>query len=402
MKPLDIAIAGCGPGGLGAALFLHRGGHRVTLYERFDTPQPVGSGLMIQPTGLAVLDDLGLGDALRGLAAPIRGLHGLSMPSERLALSMAYDNLGKQDVCGYGVHRALLFDLLFASVGQAGLPIETGRAITGSEILSGGRRRLAFGDGSHSPAFDLIVDAMGSRSPLSRQSRDLAFGALWTTLDRVEGPAFMPEWLDQRYSRAEQMAGILPLGRSSPGQSSPSGRDSVAYFWSLRGADLARWRSEGLEAWREQALTLWPQSEPLLAQLTDPAQFIFASYQHRTLPTPLDTAVVHIGDAWHATSPQLGQGANMALLDAAALGWAVDGAASVADALTAYHRNRRRHVWLYQLLSRALTPVFQSEGFLLPFMRDLMMRPLDRVALVRKLAAQLVAGQVALRPLTPD
>jgi len=65
MTSVAVAIAGGGPGGLVAALFLHRAGHVVTLYERFDRPQPVGSGLMIQPTGLAVLDQL-------GLAAPLR------------------------------------------------------------------------------------------------------------------------------------------------------------------------------------------------------------------------------------------------------------------------------------------------------------------------------------------
>ena len=390
VTPLDVAIAGCGPGGLAAALFLHRAGHTVTVYERFERPQPVGSGLMIQPTGLAVLDALGLGDALRQLAAPIRGLNGLSVPSGRRALAMTYAAI-HPEMTGYGVHRSLLFGLLFEAACEAGIAIETGRAVSGSALAAGDRRRLVFHDGGTSPPVDLVIDAMGSRSPLSTRSRDLAFGALWTTLDRVEGVGALPDWLDQRYRRAEQMAGIMPLGRSSPG-----GRDSVAYFWSLRQADLARWTSDGLEAWRRDALALWPESEALLAQVHDPGQFVFATYQHRTLASPIAPALAHLGDAWHATSPQLGQGANMALLDAWAIGRALAVAPTVGDALAAYQRHRRGYVRLYQLMSRLFTPVFQSESRVLPSLRDLLMAPQDRIPLVRTLAARIVAGQLWL------
>ena len=346
MRPAEVAIAGCGPGGLATALFLHRARHHVTLYERFDRPQPVGSGLMVQPTGLAVLGALGLAEALRKLAAPIRRLHGVSVPSERLALAMTYAAIAPE-MTGYGVHRSLLFGLLFDAVGAAGIDVESGRAVSGSEPASGQRRRLVFQDARMSPPFDLVVDALGSRSPLSSRSRDLAFGALWTTLDRVDRPDARPDWLDQRYRRAEQMAGIMPLGRSSP-----NGRDSVAYFWSLRLADRARWQAEGLEAWRRDALALWPQSEPLLAQVHDPGQFLFASYQHRTLMRPVAAALAHVGDAWHATSPQLGQG--------------------------------------------VFTPVFQSQSRTLPLLRDLLMEPLDQIPSVQRLAARIVAGQVGL------
>ena len=54
---LDVAIVGAGPAGLAAALFLSgmppRNGVRAA------EARPVGSGLILQPTGLAVLDRLG-------------------------------------------------------------------------------------------------------------------------------------------------------------------------------------------------------------------------------------------------------------------------------------------------------------------------------------------------------
>ena len=86
----------------------------------------------------------------------------------------------------------------------------------------------------------------------------------------------------------------------------------------------------------------------------------------------------------------------MALLDASALGHAMAEAHSVGDALAAYQRRRRAHVRLYQVMSRLFTPVFQSESRVLPLLRDLLMEPRDRIPLVRRLAARIVAGQVWL------
>jgi 2-polyprenyl-6-methoxyphenol hydroxylase-like FAD-dependent oxidoreductase len=389
MATFDSAVAGCGPGGLAAALSLARAGHRVTLVERFAAPRPVGSGLMIQPTGLRVLDALELGVALRTLAAPIRGLHGLSMPSRRLALTMSYAAID-DDTMAYGVHRARLFQLLFDAVQREDIAIETGRTVVDS-ASDGRRRRLRFDDGRESAPFDLVVDAMGARSTLARRARDLAYGALWVTLPSVPAAGIVSDRLDQRYHRASQMAGVMPIGRLTP-----EAADSVAYFWSLRLEALDRWRREGLEAWRAQALALWPESAPLVDGVRAVDQFVFASYQHRTLPSPVDTALAHIGDAWHATSPQLGQGANMALLDAAALAAALRDAGDVPRALVAYERRRRRHVWIYQAMSRLFTPAFQSDGAVLPWLRDRVVLPLDRVPLARRLTARIVAGYLGL------
>jgi 2-polyprenyl-6-methoxyphenol hydroxylase-like FAD-dependent oxidoreductase len=388
----DIAIAGCGPGGLAAALFLHRAGHRVTLYERFAATQPVGSGLMIQPTGLAVLAALGLADALTSQAAPIHGLHGISVTSGRLALAMDFATLGP-DQRAYGTHRALLFSILYDAVQREGIAIETGRTVTGTASSAGGGRALIFEDGRDSPRFDLVVDAMGARSSLSRQSADLPFGALWATLDWVDDPAILPDRLDQRYRRGREMAGIMPLGHSPA-----SPKPAVAYFWSLKGKSLSAWQSSGLDAWRTEALDLWPESEPVVLQITMPEQFVFARYMHRTLRSPVDKGIVHkgivhIGDAWHATSPQLGQGANMALLDAATLGWAMATASDIGNALTRYSKARSRHVRVYQRLSQVFTPAYQSDGMVFPWLRDQAISHLAHIWPVNRIIARIVSGQ---------
>jgi salicylate hydroxylase len=228
---------------------------------------------------------------------------------------------------------------------------------------------LHFAGGDAAGPFDLVVDALGTLSPLAAASpRPLSFGALWATLDW--SGTFNARALEQRYHCASRMVGVLPIGRmpNQPGA-------KAAFFWSLRGRDHPAWIAAGLEPWKAEVRALWPETAPLLDQIVDPDQLAFARYCHRTLASPIGPGILHLGDAWHATSPQLGQGANMALLDAAALDSSLSEAGSLAEALTAYVDRRRRHVQLYQLLSWAFTPFYQSDGNILPWLRDHLVAP---------------------------
>lgn len=380
MKPLDIAIAGCGPAGLAAALLLHRDGHRVTLFERFETPQPVGSGLMMQPTGMAVLHKLGLDGAIHGCGARIDRLRGEA--NGRVVLDVHYSAL-RGERHGIGVHRAALFAVLHEAVAAGGIPIETGRTVTGAQA-----GRLRFEGGANAGPFDLIVDALGARSALSAgTARALAYGALWASLDWR--PGFDAAALQQRYRRASMMAGVMPIGRA-PGGTAPQ----AAFFWSLRADRLATWRETGLGSWKAEVERLWPATRPLLDQIADPAQLTFARYAHRTLSAPAEAGLIHIGDAWHSTSPQLGQGANMALLDAWALAQALRQGGDLGDALARAVAMRRRHVRLYQAMSLAFTPIYQSDGRLLPFVRDRLVGPLSKLWPATALQAAMVSGLV--------
>lgn len=390
MAPLDIAVAGCGPAGLAAALLLHRDGHRVALYERFAAPRPIGSGLMLQPTGLAVLDRLGLAGTLRAHGARIARLTGAA--NGRTVLDVHYSALDG-DRFGLGIHRATLFAILHNAVLAAGIPIRTGCEVTGT-VADGARRRLRMPH-ADSPPVDLIVDALGARSPLAGgNGHALAYGALWATLPWQDG--FDEAALEQRYRRASVMAGVLPTGRP-PGED----RAQAAFFWSLRADRLDDWQMRGLGAWKAEVEALWPDTRPLLDSIVDPEQLTFARYAHRTLAAPAGPGLIHIGDAWHSTSPQLGQGANMALLDAWALAQGLRDCGTLADALDRAIALRRRHVRLYQAMSRWLTPVYQSDGRLVPLLRDRLIGPVSRLKPVMRLQAAMVSGLVGgpLRPL---
>lgn len=394
----DIAIVGAGPAGLAAALFLKRAGFNPTVFERFDEPRPVGSGLILQPTGLAALNALGLLPDILGRGNRIERLFGADANSGRTVLDVSYGGRGNGRF-GLGVHRAALFDVLFDAVNAAGVPIITDTEI-GSVIRSGDKVELLERGGNPQAVADLVVDASGAGSPLKpqgsrgRQVKPLAYGALWASL-RWHGDGFDANALQQRYDKASVMIGVLPIGSIEP-----AGDRLAAFFWSVRLADAEALYAHGLDAWKARVAAYWPECRPYLDQIESFDQLTLARYGHHTLRPPVGDRLAVIGDAAHSTSPQLGQGANMALLDAAALAHALAAEADVETALAGYARARRMHVRAFQWMSYALTPFYQSDSRLIPLLRDTLVASVAKVPPVPAILAAMVSGTM-FDPFTP-
>jgi len=391
-KKLSIAIAGAGPAGLAAGLYLHRAGHNVTIFERFDAPKPLGSGLILQPTGLTVLDDLGLLDKILALGARIDRLYGSDARSGRTVLDVRYDAQSGGRF-GIAVHRAALFSVLFQAVQMANIGLETGVSL--AELHADGPSSVLVDNvGRRYRGFDLVVDASGARSLLRRHAhaptepKPLAYGAFWASLE-WPGDAFAGNALTQRYDKASVMLGVLPIGRPDRGA-----RRMAAFFWSLKPDDADAVKASGLDAWKGRVLSLWPDCVALTDQISDWEQLTLARYGHHTLKHPIGKRFAVIGDAAHSTSPQLGQGANMALLDARALAHALETRSGMVDALNAYGAARRRHVRVFQALSLMFTPFYQSDSSILPFVRDRLVATVARIPPTPQLLASMVAGTV--------
>ncbi len=387
MTGRSIAIAGCGVAGLACAAMLARQGDRVIVFDKLDAPRPLGSGLILQPVGLAALDEIGVGARVRALGAPIKRLFGRAQPSGRVVLDVRYRNLGGAAKEGVAVHRGALFQALYDAALAAGAEMAPGH-----DVVSTSDGRLAFANRKTSAHFDLVIDALGVRSPLSRPQplAPLDFGALWANLDWPDNSPFDGHALEQRYEAARKMVGVLPIGR--PNQTSGK---QAAFFWSLRQKDHAAWANGSLDAWKAEVLRLWPETSPLLGPIVRHDQLIFASYCHGTLDSPLGRGVVHLGDSWHSASPQLGQGANMALLDAFALARALGLHRDIDTAAEAYARARRLHIRIYQLASWMFTPAYQSDGRAIVWARDWLAAPVSRVWPAPGILAALVAGSIA-------
>ena len=380
-----IAIVGYGTAGQCAAVLLSRDEHQVDVFERVPVPGPVGAGFLLQPSGLQVLWRMGLLPQVLQHGAPVERLYG-DTPCGRAVMDMQYAGLDPR-LTGIGLQRGALFSIL-ADAWQGHANVRAGVDIV---ALDDDGRTLVDADGHRHGPYDVVIVADGSASQLRAQVGEVRldapypWGALWCLLPRGDWPHFMQ--LRQRYVAARKMIGLLPVG-TRPGDDT----SRLSFFWSLPASTFEDWQVQGLDGWKQELLSLWPEIEPLADEISDAAQLARARYRDAVLGRWHRGHAVLMGDAAHAMSPQLGQGVNMALMDAMALAESLRSTDALDEVLARYARVRRKHVAIYQRWSRWLTPMFQSDLDWVARARDIGLRPAGRMPFGRTHMLRVLSG----------
>ena len=365
----SVAIVGAGVAGAAAAIRLAEQGVAVDLYEAVAQPKPIGAGLLLQPTGQRVLQAMGLLDGALAHGARVDRLFG-DTAGGREVLNMSYRRFAPE-AYGLGLQRGALMGLLWQRVRDLnGVRWHCGTAIERFEQDPDGVTLFASGRALARHA--ALILANGSFSALRAQmrvrqsARVFPWGAVWTVLPRPEG--FAEVELRQRFRSARQMLGLMPVGRNFGEQAV-----GINLFWSLPLPAVQAWQRAGaaeLAELKRQMAELLPLSAPLLEGLQEPAQLRQARYADVAMPHWHDARVLAIGDCGHGMSPQLGQGANMALIDAHVLAGDLPPGTDWPERFARYSRRRRSHLRFYTQASRGLTPLFQSGQRLGPWLRD--------------------------------
>tara|TARA_B100001989_G_scaffold243571_1_gene211417 strand:- start:9924 stop:11213 length:1290 start_codon:yes stop_codon:yes gene_type:complete len=366
VSALKIAIIGSGTAGLASAAYLRQEGHNPEIYERFDEPKPLGAGLLLQPTGLACLARLGLDHKAIEYGATIHNIYGKTL-NNNVIFDISYSDL-KPHYFGVGIHRGSLFTLLYEEALRLNIPIHTGYEIKGTFCQNDKRYIIDKSGKSYGP-YDLVIDAGGMRSSLRRHGhirldKPYPYGAIWGVLDDPD-QAFGKDYLQQRYDSAHIMVGMLAIGRA-PDCPTPK----CTFFWSLPPGGYEDWIEHGLDHWKETVTGYWPELAPFMDQFKSTDDLTHAQYSDIIMKRWHEDKLVFIGDAAHNTSPQLGQGANLGLADAFILSQILSQYHDVNQALYAYNKARKNHIYFYQIASRWLTPFFQSHNKLAGFIRD--------------------------------
>ncbi len=381
---LKIAIVGSGTAGPAAAIFLARAGHEIALFERAPQKLPVGAGFLLQPTGMSVLRQLGLEEALLPHVAKVEKLH-CRTRSGRVLMQLPYDELGA-GLYGAGTHRALLLDHLLAAAEGDGVAMHWDVEMQRLTRDAAQRPSLHDSRGTRHGPYDLVLICDGAHSTLrdqcgvpSRVSR-YPWGALWFIGTR--SPDFDPRVLWQCVGSTRELTGFLPTGTT---------KDLLSMFWSIRLDQVERWRQTPLEPWKRSILTLAPQAEAFLSQIESHHQVSTAVYHDVCMKHWHGDRVAVLGDAAHALSPQLGQGVNLALMDAAVLAESL-AHLPLPQALAHYSAVRRKHLRFYQFATRWTTPFFQSDLLPLGWLRDLAFPIIQSIPPLRRQMTATMAG----------
>ena len=364
-----VLIVGGGIAGLALAGALGRRGIDCQLVERAEAWAPVGAGIILGVNAMAVMRGLGLAEALEAGARTLEGMSITDAGNRRLVRTNLADLRPRFGV-SLALHRALLHEALLAAA--AGIPIRMGTTLESLE-QNEDRVDVRFSDGNEA-SFGLVVGADGLRS----QVRELVFGALplrysgytcWRMI--IEGHE-LEMGAQEMWGRGKRF-GAVPIG------------EKQVYCFAVANAEAGRpdpptGRVERLRALFSEFAGPVPG---LLGQLRQPGELI-QNDLHEIVHRPWHRGnVVLVGDAAHGMTPNMGQGAAMALEDVAVLGECIEGALPLDQSLKNWVRRREPRVRWIQNQSRRIGQIGQWENPVACALRNQLARAMPNWAATR-------------------
>lgn len=334
LASLHAIVVGGATAGAAAALLLARAGARVTLLERVADPRAVGAGIALAENGLAVLESVGLGPAIAAVGTAV-GRPRIVDGAGRVLLAPP-----GPPPRGLMVRRAALQRLLLDAVAaEPGITCRFGAEVVASDRA--GEVVVETAAGVERVRGDLVIGADGVHSRL-RAAGD--HGA------RVSKPGIA-------YLRA-LVTGVVARGEeawTAAGLFGSFAVDGGTYVFASAGSRAVRRALDArdLDALRAAWADAYAPAAELLGAVARWDDLLINRVTRVRCARWFDGRQVLVGDAVHAMAPNLGQGANSALVDVAVLLDELRAAATMSEAFARYQRRRQPAVaWVARTAAR--------------------------------------------------
>jgi len=345
---MRVLIIGAGIGGLAAAVALRRGGLESSVLERTPSIHEIGAGLSLWSNAVKALREIGVESSVIA-AASIVERNSLLGPTGRVLSVSEFAELtrdaGAPSIC---VHRATLQRILLEQ-------LPPGAVRTGTRCVSFNDSSAVLENGEVIPA-DVLVGADGISSVIRAALHGTApprYSGCTCWRGILHHPGLLPERSGILSAAGGKQFGVLPCG---DGQ----------FYWFLthnapQGTSVSKQEIVALcRPWASQIVEIieaTPESAIIQNDILD----------RRPLKTWGRGRVTLLGDAAHATTPNLGQGACMALEDAVVLAHCLSTIHPAESALREYERLRIprtssivRDSWRTGLLLQMDQPILES------------------------------------------
>lgn len=301
---MHVAIIGGGIGGLTTALSLQQAGIETTVYEAAPEIKPVGAGIVIATNALQVFRRLGIdqevckkGNRIDAMTITKADFSDLS----RIPITDFVETFGLQN---HAIHRADLHKILVDALGQERVLLNKRLEQIGS---SGNGYALQFEDGSLLEA-DYVIGADGIRSIVRQQ---LFEENIYRDANQTCWRGMLSYTLPEQYRHEALEAwgkgkrfGMVQVG------------EGIVYWYLVINKDMEQ---EGTVP-HEYAREFHALAANLLQQTPSDSIIKGPLYDLQPIQTWSHERVCLLGDAAHATTPNLGQGACQAIEDAYVLG----------------------------------------------------------------------------------
>jgi 2-polyprenyl-6-methoxyphenol hydroxylase-like FAD-dependent oxidoreductase len=325
----NVEIAGAGLAGLSAAAAFAHAGWNVRVHERGDQLREIGAGIFMWENGLRVLEAVGAFE--EATAGGERDEYWEIRDERERLLQSGWMMSGTRL---YTILRSTLHQALAQAATRAGAEIVLSSRVTratsdGEILLEGGEKRRA----------DLVIGADGVNSVvrdslgLLQKNVDLRDGCGRYLIPRLPSD---PVRKSLEYWKGGRRIGVVPAST-----------EKVYIYLCCPADDIEGKRSPVNHAtWIES----FPNLRSYIERVTDNGRW--ASFSDVTCNAWSSGGVAIIGDAAHAMSPNLGQGACVAMQTAYALSQELNDTSDIPATLLRWERRLRPVVDATQRFSR--------------------------------------------------